>query len=57
MAFEQKIGCSRTYSLALFLDELVGDVGLLHVSLGDFDFFLEKGMKFGEWRNGLPFAR
>ena len=43
MAFEQKIGYFRTYSLALFLDELVGDVSLLHVSLGDFDFFLEKG--------------
>jgi len=26
--------------LALFLDKLVGDVSLLHVSLGDFDFFL-----------------
>jgi len=26
--------------LALFFDELVGDVSLLHVGLGDFDFFL-----------------
>ena len=29
------------YLLALFLDKLVGDVSLLHVSLGDFDFFLK----------------
>ena len=34
---------SKFYLLALFLDKLVGDVSLLHVSLGDFDFFLKRG--------------
>jgi hypothetical protein len=33
------------YLLALFLDKLVGDVGLLHVGLGDFDFFLKRASK------------
>ena len=31
--------------LALFLDKLVGDVSLLHVGLGDFDFFLKRAIK------------
>jgi hypothetical protein len=33
------------YLLALFLDKLVGEVGLLHVGLGDFDFFLKRAIK------------